>query len=99
MKELKLCTGINRFKKEKPVEGIIFCDNTCPHCGNKLELITKKLFKENILIRYQCNRCDYICPIKYEIINTECNKDKCDSPNIKPLYDKSIYNFFNEFGD
>ena len=94
----ELYTGINNFKNKKPIQAIIFYDNTCPICGNKLELIVKKIFKENVLIRYECNKCHYICPIKYEITNIECNKDKCDIPNIKPLYDTSIYNFIQNFG-
>lgn len=99
MIENNITTGINNFIKEKPVEAIIFLDNTCPKCGKKLELDTRILNKIYIAIRYICKYCGYICPIKYDIHNNICNSIQCDEPKPSPLYDDSISKFIKNFGN
>ena len=57
MKDTKASTGVESFKNEKPIEAIIFSDNTCPKCGRQLELVVKQL--ANIPIALERIREDY----------------------------------------
>lgn len=92
-------TGIDKLKNEKPIEALYFLDNTCPKCDDKLELVTRKLDNISIAIRYECNNCGYICPIKYDMKDSICNKDEFNMPKYSPLYDRSIYEFIKYFGE
>lgn len=82
-------TGISRLNKSKPSEAIIFGDNTCPKCGNKMEIEYKWLQGKQIAVRYLCKYCKFICPIKHD----ESNMEK-----LHPTYDKSVFNFLSNFG-
>ena len=59
-------TGISHLNKSKPTEAIIFGDDTCPNCGNILELEKKWLNGIQINVRYKCLHCGYVCPIKHD---------------------------------
>lgn len=98
MKETRASTGFDRFKNEKPIEAIIFCDNTCPRCGEQLELVVKNILNTPIAIRYEC-KCGYICPIKYNINGNKCTQTECEEPKPNPVYDKSIFEFRQHFGE
>ena len=92
-------TGIDKLKDEKPIEVLYFLDNTCPKCSDKLELVIRKLDNISIAIRYECNNYGYICPIKYDMKDSICDKDKFNMPKYSPLYDRSIYEFMKHFGE
>lgn len=97
--EDKASTGIINFINNNLKEGIIFLDNTCPKCGNQLNLITKPLNNTYIAVRYECFKCKYICPIKYDIKGNICNQNYCDEVKPYPIYDVSINNFLKTFGE
>lgn len=82
-------TGISHLNKSEPTEALIFGDNTCPNCGNILELEKKWLNGIQINVRYRCLQCGYVCPIKH---NQE------DMEKLSPTYDKSVYDFLSNFG-
>lgn len=95
----KAFTGVNQFRKDKPVIGLIFSDDTCPICDNKLNLLVKNLFGTPVAIRYECKSCGYICPIKYEINGNKCTQKECNEPKPNPVYDNSIFEFRKSFGE
>lgn len=82
-------TGISHLNKSEPSEAIIFGDDTCPKCGNKMEVEYKWLQGIQIAVRYLCKHCKFVCPVKHD----ENNMDK-----LSPTYDKSIFNFLSNFG-
>lgn len=98
IEQSKSFTGINQFRKDKPVIGFIFSDDTCPICDGKLNLLVKDLFGTPIAIRYECKSCGYRCPIKYNIDGHICTKTECKEPIPSPVYDKSIFEFRQSFG-
>ena len=59
-------TGIDKLKNKEPREALIFEANTCPHCGKRLYIDTRKIRNDIISIRFKCESCDFICPVKYE---------------------------------
>ena len=80
-------TGIDRLKNRNTKDALIFYDDTCPYCGNNLQIETIYVdSKTKINIRYYCSECGFICPIKY------------DKEKTTPIYDDTIYNFINDFG-
>lgn len=82
-------TGISHLNKSKPSEAIIFGDDTCPKCGNLMEIEKKWLQGIQISVRYLCRRCGFVCPIRHDENNME---------KLYPTYDKSVFNFLTNFG-
>lgn len=82
-------TGISHLSKSKMSMALIFGDDTCPYCDGKLEIDTKKLKGEDVKVRYKCNTCGFVCPIKHSEEDMEV---------LHPTYDKSVYNFLSYFG-
>lgn len=80
--------GLDVLKKKYPYEAIIFEDDTCPKCGEVLKIEDQSLGEKDVRVRYVCYNCGYICPIYHD---TEAN-------TIKPLYDRTVYNFIANFG-
>lgn len=81
-------TGVNEQKRPYK-EALIFGDNTCPKCGNKMRLDEKRLKGENLRVRYICSNCDYVCPIGHSSDNLN---------RVSPIYDTTIYDFLFSFG-
>ena len=65
----------------------------------KNEKPIKKLNGIDVAIRYECKKCGYICPIKYDMKDSICDKNKFNMPKYSPLYDRSIYEFIKYFGE
>lgn len=82
-------TGISHLNKSDKSEALIFGDDTCPSCGDKLRIETRWLKGEQVNVRYICNHCGFVCPIKH---------DKDDMNKLSPTYDKSVFNFLSNFG-
>lgn len=98
-KDINTSTGMYQFRKGQPKMGLIFSDNTCPICGEKLRLLVKYISDIPFAVRYQCDSCGYICPIKYNINGHKCTKTECSEPLPNPTYDESIYEFREQFGE
>lgn len=81
-------TGVNEQKRPYK-EALIFGDNTCPKCGNKMRLDEKRLKGENLRVRYICDKCKYVCPVGH-------NEDNLN--RVSPIYDATIYDFLFNFG-
>lgn len=79
--------NISDLKKDKPRQALIFTDETCPCCGEKLSIDKRLLKRMEVKIRYICYHCGFICPIKFEDGQTT------------PVYDQSIHDFIQNFGD
>ena len=79
-------TGISHLNKSNMTEALIFGDDTCPRCGYHLKIDTKWLKGEQVRVRYICDRCGFVCPMKH------------DGDNISPTYDRSVFNFLSNFG-
>ena len=86
-----LYTGIEYHKNEMELSpAIIFDDNTCPFCGEKMERITIQSFDTVSTIRFECKHCWYYSPIRHLTENLSIPL---------PLYDNSISKFIEEFGE
>ncbi len=87
-KVIPVFTGISNILTES-FETLIFTDNTCPKCGeHSLEVESKKDYEDkNVMIRYVCGNCGYICPISREHVTVG------EEAEYRPGYDHSIRNF------
>lgn len=84
-------SGINILRNKETQEAILFEDNTCPMCGEgKLYLHDNGESGDKLYnFRYRCDKCDFVCPIDH---NT-------DTDEIKPIYNGTIMNFLDQFGE
>lgn len=73
-------------------ETLIFDDDTCPKCGeHTLNVESTKEYDKDLLVRYRCTNCGYVCPLSREhvIADTEAV--------YRPGYDSSIKNFMKRY--
>ena len=84
----KPTTGTNYYK-EQTMFAVSFDKNMCPICGHTLRLIKMFTNSSNVAIRYQCDNCEFICPIQHYGETLD---------KIKPLYNNNIHNFVQDFG-
>lgn len=82
-----LDTGILRLLEMD--EGLIFDDIRCPKCGGYIDVIEYMTNSHKIKVRYECIDCHYKCPIQTDI----------ETEEITPVYDRSVKDFINNFGD
>lgn len=73
-------------------EALIFDDDTCPKCGeHSLCIDSAKEYDNNILVRYRCNNCGYICPLSREHVTVGIEAE------FRPGYDSAIKNFMKRY--
>lgn len=80
-------SGIDKLKDNKFKYALKFEDNTCPYCGGRLYIDTRASKNNITSTRFKCDRCDFVCPLKYE------------GDEVTPVYDDSISKFIESFGE
>lgn len=86
-----LHTGIEyRKDKVKFTPAIIFDDDTCPMCGEKMERIVIQSFDIPSTVRFECKNCWFYAPIRHSTENLAIPL---------PLYDNLIAEFIEGFGE
>lgn len=85
----KPTTGTNYYK-DQTMFAASFEENICPICGHTLRLIRMYNKSSNVAIRYQCDNCEFICPIQHYGNKLE---------KIKPMYNNDVYRFVKNFGN
>lgn len=89
-KSVKVNTGL--INSLNSFEALIFTDNTCPKCGeHTLDVETQEENEKNVMIRYRCSNCNYVCPISREHVTVG------EEAEYRPGYDSSIKNFMTIF--
>ena len=88
MNNNKLTTGSNYYKNQT-MFAVSFDNDTCPMCGHRLRVVKMYNQSTDVAVRYQCDKCNFICPIQHY---------GKDLDKIKPMYDSSIFRFVQNFG-
>ena len=89
--ESKANTGIKTSLES--FEALIFDDDTCPKCGeHSLVLDSVKGYEDkDILVRYRCINCGYVCPLSREHVTVGIEAE------FRPGYDSAIKNFMKRY--
>lgn len=84
-------TGIKTSLDE--FEALIFDDDTCPKCGeHSLGIDSVKGYEgKDILVRYRCTNCGYVCPLSREHVTVGIEAE------FRPGYDSAIKNFMKRY--